>query len=343
MLQTYWSLLKDSVVAFINDEALSRGAAMAFYAVTSLAPILLIVIAIAGLVFGEEAAQNAIVEQLTGLMGQSSAEVLQTAIKSASDTTSGTIGTIIGVVTLIITASGVFGEMQTALNAIWKVDSSGASISRLVRARIVSIGLVAALGFLLIVSLVMSTVIAAVGNVITGHLPFGDVIISVLNTVISFLLLAALFAAIYKVLPDRKLEWRDVIVGACITSALFTIGKSLIGWYLGSSAVASAYGAAGSLLIVMLWVYYSSEIFLLGAEFTHQWWLRRHPVSDALGAGSPSPRGSNQSGAEASRDHRRPIPVGTQMSPALKAVSFAVVLVHLIRELKGATGTRRFG
>ncbi len=343
MLQTYWALLRDSIVAFIDDEALSRGAAMAFYAVTSLAPILLIVIAIAGLVFGHDAAQNAIVEQLSGLMGQSSAELLQNAIKSASDSTAGTIGTIIGIVTLIITASGVFGEMQTALNAIWKVEASGATLSRLVRARIASVGLVAALGFLLIISLVMSAVITAVGGVITGYLLFGKILISIINTVVSFALLAVLFGAIYKVLPDRKLEWQDVIVGACITAALFTIGKSLIGWYLGSSAVASAYGAAGSLLIVLLWVYYSSEIFLLGAEFTHQWWLRRQPVSDAAAAGTPSPRHAPEPSADAEPVHRHDVPARKQQSPALKAISFAFVLVHLIKELKVAKGTRRFG
>ena len=295
MLQKAWALIKNSVVAFIDDEALSRGAAMAFYAVTSLAPILLIVISIAGLVFGRDAAQNAIVEQLSGLVGQSSAEMLQVAIKSASNSTAGTIGTIVGVVTLIITASGVFSEMQTALNAIWKVTPSGATLSRLLRARITSAGLVAALGFLLMISLVASTMITALGVILTDQLPFWEFLISAINTVVSFGLLSVLFGAIYKVLPDRKLDWQDVIVGACITAALFTIGKSLIGWYLGSGAVGSAYGAAGSLLIVLLWVYYSSQIFLLGAEFTHQWWLLRHPNRQAGEEGAAATGGRGQS------------------------------------------------
>ena len=279
MVGNWWTLVKNSVLAFIEDEALSRGAAMAFYAVTSLAPILLIVIAIAGLVFGHDAAENAIIGQMSGLMGKGSAEMLQSAIQSASGKTSGIIGTIIGVVTLLVTASGVFGEMQSALNAIWKTKPSGTTTSRLIRARAVSLGLVAALGFLLIISLVASAGIAAVGDVVTGHLPFGKIILAVVNVLVSFIMLAALFAAIYKFLPDRKLDWRDTIVGACITSALFTLGKSLIGWYLGSSAVASAYGAAGALILVLLWIYYSSEIFLLGAEFTRQYALQNKPDS----------------------------------------------------------------
>ena len=274
MFANAWALLKDSVSGFIEDEALSRGAAMAFYAVTSLAPILLIVVAIAGLVFGQEAAQNAIVEQLTALMGQQSAQMLQNAITSASDTSSGVLATVIGVVTLLVTASGVFGEMQSALNAIWKAKPSGTTVSRLIRARAASLGLVAALGFLLIVSLVASAGIAALGDIINTQLPFGRVMLGVVNVIVSFLLISALFAAVYKVLPDRRLEWRDVLVGAVATAALFTVGKTLIGWYLGSSAVGSSYGAAGALLIVLLWVYYSSEIFLLGAEFTRAYSLR---------------------------------------------------------------------
>jgi membrane protein len=170
---------------------------------------------------------------------------------------------------LLITASGVFGEMQASLNAIWRAKPEGSTVSRLVRARAASLGLVAALGFLLMVSLVVSAAVSALGDIIDAYLPFGKFIIAGLNFIISFALISLLFAAIYKVLPDRQLQWRDVWVGAVVTAALFTIGKSLIGWYIGSSAVASSYGAAGALIIVLLWVYYSAQIFLLGAEFTH--------------------------------------------------------------------------
>ena len=268
MLREIWKMLKDTVLAFIEDEALSRGAAIAFYTVTSIAPVLLIVVAIAGMAFGRDAAQNAVTDQLTGLMGKQTAEVLQAAVKSASDTSSSILATLVGLVTLIATASGVFGEMQSSLNAIWKARSKATTISRLVRARAASLGLVATLGFLLIVSLVVSAGLTAFGSYMDATLPFGALVLTVVNAVVSLTLLSVLFAAIYKVLPDRQLEWRDVIIGAVVTAVLFTIGKSLIGWYLGSSAIASSYGAAGGLIVFLLWVYYSVQTFLLGAEFT---------------------------------------------------------------------------
>jgi membrane protein len=261
-------LFKDTVLAFIDDEALSRGAAIAFYAVTSIAPVLLIVIAIAGLAFGHDAAENAVKGQLSALMGEQTADVVQKAIANASGKSSGIIATLIGIVTLIATASGVFGEMQSALNAIWKVQPSGTTLSRLVRARAASLGLVAALGFLLMVSLVVSAGLTAFGNYLNSLFPFGALVLSILNVAVSLLLISLLFAAIYKVLPDRHLQWGDVILGAVVTAVLFTIGKALIGWYIGSSAVASTYGAAGALIVLLLWVYYSAQIFLLGAEFT---------------------------------------------------------------------------
>jgi membrane protein len=186
----------------------------------------------------------------------------------AGEQSGGIWGTVLGVGTLFVTASGVFGEMQSALNTIWHAEPKGSTVSRLVRARAASLGLVASLGFLLIVSLVISALLTAFGGILNTVLPFGKVLLSVLNTGVSFALLALLFGAIYKILPDTHLLWSDVVVGALITSLLFTVGKSIIGLYLGSSAVASSYGAAGGLVLVMLWTYYSSQIFLLGAEFT---------------------------------------------------------------------------
>ena len=262
------SLLKAAVSAFLDDSALSRGAAIAFYTVTSFAPILLIVIAIAGLVFGQEAAQHAIIGQLSSLMGRQTGDLLQGAIASAAGRLSGIIATIIGVGTLLATASGVFGEIQAALNAIWRVKPKGTTVSRLLRARAASLGLVAALGFLLIVSLVVSAGLSAFGEALNSVLPFGRAVFIVINILVSIALLSGLFAAIYKILPDRHLNWGDVIVGAVATAILFTIGKSLIGWYIGASAIGSAYGAAGSLMVLLIWVYYSAQIFLLGAEFT---------------------------------------------------------------------------
>jgi membrane protein len=261
-------MLKATVLAFIDDEALSRGAAIAFYTATSIAPVILIVVAIAGLVFGHDAAQKSISSELGGLMGQQTAEVLQSAVASAANKSSGLVASIVGIATLIATASGVFGEMQAALNSIWKAKPRETAISRLIRARIISLGLVGALGFLLIVSLAVSAALTAFSNYLDAVFPGGRLILPILNFIVSLALLTVLFAAIYKVLPDRHLQWRDVIIGAVVTALLFTIGKSLIGWYIGSSAVASSYGAAGGLIVLLLWVYYSVQTFLLGAEFT---------------------------------------------------------------------------
>lgn len=272
-----WILLRESVTGYVTDNALSHGAAMAFYATTSLAPILLIVVAIAGIVIGNDAAQLALSAEISGVMGQQSADLLKATIESAAHRWSGTLATL---VTLFVTASGVFGEMQQSLNEIWKVKPNGVSLTRIVRARAVSLGLVAALGFLLLVSLAASTAIAALGAFINQRLPFGTLIISLINTAVSFVLISLLFAAIYKILPDRSLKWRDVGIGSVVTALLFTIGKSLIGWYIGTSAIASSYGAAGALMVVLIWVYYSAQIFLFGAEITRAYSVRRGSRKD---------------------------------------------------------------
>ena len=284
MLSMAWNLLKETILGFIDDEGLSHGASIAFYTVTSMAPVLLIVIAIAGLAFGQEAAQNAITMQLSGLMGQQTAQVLQSAVESAGHKTSGILATVIGIVTLIVTASGVFGEMQTALNKIWKAKPKGTTVSRLIRARAASLGLVAAMGFLLMVSLVVSTALSAFGSYLNAILPFGKIILSVLNFVVSLFLISFLFAAIYKILPDRNLQWNDVAFGAIVTAILFSVGKSLISRYIGSSSVASSFGAASALIILLLWVYYSAQIFLLGAEFTKVYADRHGSRRQVLGS-----------------------------------------------------------
>ncbi len=268
MLGNVWLLIKQSVSAFIDDEALTRGAAIAFYTVTSIGPVLFIVVAIAGLVFGEDAARGAISDQLGGLMGQQGSELLQTAIQNASQRSSGMLAAVVGIGTLIITASGVFTEMQQTLNVIWRAEPSGTTISRLIRARALSLGLVGALGFLLLVSLVISTLLSALSDYINAYLPAGHLILQTLTFLISFSLITLLFGAIYKVLPDKRIEWHDVLIGVFVTAFLFTVGKLLISLYIGSTAIASSYGAAGSLIVVLLWIYYSAQIFLLGAEFT---------------------------------------------------------------------------
>ncbi|MGI4745483.1 MAG: YihY/virulence factor BrkB family protein [Janthinobacterium lividum] len=287
MLALVWKLLKDTVYGYIEDDALSRGAAIAYYTVFSIAPVLVIVISIAGLVYGEEAARGAIVGQLQGMMGHDGAEAIQTMVASASNKKSGTIGTILGFGALMLTASGVFGEMQSGLNRIWKAEPKTTTVSRLVRARAVSLGLVAALGFLLMVSLTVSAAVTAFGHMMQSVLPDIDLLFRALNFLISFALITLLFAAIYKILPDKPTTWHDVGVGAVATAFLFTVGKTIIGLYIGSSQVASSYGAAGALVVVLLWVYYSAQIFLLGAEFTRAW-AAHHGSPAAIEAGPTS-------------------------------------------------------
>ena len=268
------ALIRQSIEGFVADNALSHSAAMAFYAATALAPILLIVISIAGIVVGPDAAQLAVSAQLSGLLGPQSAELFKSVVDGASNATQGVFAASVAVATLLISASGVFGEMQTSLNKIWKVEAPTRGLSGFVRARAASLGLVASLGFLLLVSLLASAAISALGDFINARLPFGSLVLSSINTLVSLVLITLLFGAIYKVLPDRSLAWRDIRFGAIVTAVLFTIGKSLIGWYLGTSAAASSYGAAGSIIILLLWVFYSSAIFLFGAEITRAYAVR---------------------------------------------------------------------
>jgi membrane protein len=269
MFGKIWALLKDTVSGFSGDEVMSRAAAIAYFTIFSIAPLLLIVIAIAGLVFGREAAQGAIMGQFSGLMGKGSSEALQSMLQSAGNQSqkTGTIATIIGLVTLLITASGAFGEIQSSLNKIWKAEPR-AGLTRLVRARIASMGLVMTLGFLLVVSLAVSAGLAAFGHWLEGFFPGAKILTAVVNFAVTLALLSVVFAAIYKFLPDKPIAWRDVAVGAIATAILFTIGKSLIGIYIGSTNVAESYGTAGSLIVILLWIYYSTVTFLLGAEFT---------------------------------------------------------------------------
>ncbi|WP_149538099.1 YihY/virulence factor BrkB family protein [Siccirubricoccus phaeus] len=291
MLRRIWTLLRRSIEGYIEDDALSRGAAIAYYAVFSIAPLLVIATAIAGSVFGEAAVHGAISEQLAGLLGQAGAEAVEAMIVGAGNRTSGTIATLIGVVTLLLTASGVFGEVQSALNAIWRAPPPrGDAVTRVVRAKLAALLAVIATGCLLLASLVASAVLSAFGSWAGGVVPEVLLLLGLANFGLSFLLVAALFAAIYKILPNRPVAWGDVVVGALVTAFLFTLGKSLIGWYIGSTSPASSYGAAGALLGVMLWVYYSAQIFLLGAEFTRAWAGLQEAPAPAAADCPPAPR-----------------------------------------------------
>jgi membrane protein len=271
MFSKSWQVLKFTVNGYIEDNCLSRGAAIAYYTVFSLAPVLIIVIAVAGFVFGTDAARGALLDEIGSLMGQQGGQAVQAMIASAgAQNRSGWAGAA-GLITLVVTASGVFSELQAALNAIWRTKPRAGTISRLVRARLASLGLVMTLGFLLLVSLVVSTGLSALGPWLDGIFPGAQVLIRVVSFLASLMLVALLFGLIYKILPDTSLAWRDVIAGAIATAILFNAGKFLIGLYLGSSAVTSSFGAAGALALLLLWIYYSSQIFLIGAEFTRAW------------------------------------------------------------------------
>jgi membrane protein len=261
-------LIKESAIAFIEDDALSRGASIAFYVVTSMVPVLVIILSIAGAVFGAQAAQGAIAAELSRVTGWQAAEMLETIIHGASAKPAGMLASGLSLITLLVTSSGVFGEMQAALNVVWKEPPKGTIFTRLLRGRAASLGIVAALGIMLLVSLTISAALAVPDAYINAHLPFGKLLLSSVNLVISFVLDAALIAAIYKILPDTDLQWHDVFVGAVATAFLFETGNFLIGLYLRSSAIASTYGAAGGLIALLLWIYYSAQIFLFGAEFT---------------------------------------------------------------------------
>ncbi len=268
MFGLVWRTLKSAVLGYIDDSCLSRGAAIAYYTTFSLAPVLLIIIALAGLVFGEDAARGAVVHQIGGLMGKQGADAVQAMLRSVSNRHAGILATVIGGVTLLIAASGIFTEMQSALNAIWKAQPPHGAVRQLLRARLVSLLLVLLLGFLLLLSLVATAALSAAGAYLSVRLPGVHVMLRLASLATSFLLITILFAAIYKALPDTSILWRDVAIGAVVTALLFNLGKNLISFYVGSFNVASTYGAAGALGIILVWIYYCSQIFLLGAELT---------------------------------------------------------------------------
>ena len=264
------TLVKQTVAAWIDDYAPSMGAALSYYTVFSLAPMLLIVISVAGLVFGDEAARGEIFGQLRGLMGADAAKTIEDLLTSVSEPREGVAATTIGVVLLLIGATSVFGELQDALDRIWRAparDRSGGFLG-LVRARLLSFGMILGIAFLLIVSLVLGAMTAALGRWWSGAFGAWEVLAQSVHVVLGFVVTTVGFAMIYKLMPRVKVQWRDVWLGATATALLFTIGRVLIGLYIGKTGIASGFGAAASLIVVFIWVYYSAQIFLLGAEFT---------------------------------------------------------------------------
>lgn len=286
-------VLKCAVTEWMAHRASSKGAALAFYTLFSLAPVLVLVIAIAGFFYGAEAAQGQLMSQLRGLVGPQGAETIQTILAGARNKESGKLATIIASVLLLVGATTVFAELKDSLDEIWDVPPpKDASWWDTVRTRLLSFGLILVLGFLLMVSLVVSAALAVLENYFSGLWQTATVVLSWIAWVISFLVIASLFAVIYKLLPRIKLSWHDVVIGALGTAAMFTLGKFAIGLYIGNSGVANSFGAAGSLIALLLWVYYSAQIFFLGAEFARQYAIQlgslRNKPKDQVGADNVS-------------------------------------------------------
>jgi membrane protein len=268
-IKTIISLLKETFGEWNKDGASTLAASLAYYTIFSIAPLVIIAIAIAGSIFGEEAARGQIVTQIQSLVGKDGAEVIETAIKNSRQPEANSIASLISIVILLFGASGVFAQLQDALNTIWNVKvKPQKGVLTFLRKRLLSFSAVLGIGFLLLVSLVVSASLSAFTGYLGGFLQNMSILGTVLNFTISFGVITLLFAFMFKYLPDVKITWNDVIIGAVITALLFNIGKFLLGLYLGTGSFSSTYGAAGSLVILLIWVYYSAQILFFGAEFT---------------------------------------------------------------------------
>ncbi len=263
---TFVSICKQTWQEWNDDEAPRHGAALAFYAILSIGPLLLIVIAVAGFAFGHDSASGYLIGEMRRLIGSQGAQAIEDILKNSQSPAKSLIATGIGIVTLIISATGFFSQLQIALNTMWNVPKEKSGLADMAKKRLLSFGLVGGICLLLLFSLVVSAALAAFTHAFNGYLP--DVLLPTLNVVVSFVVTTLLFAMVFKILPDVRIRWRDTWVGALITALLFAVGKYLIGLYLGRSAFASTYGAAGSLIVLLVWIYYSAQIFFFGAEFT---------------------------------------------------------------------------
>ena len=312
-------LMKEAASSWSADYAPSMGAALSYYTLFSIAPLLIIVIAVAGLAFGDEAARGAIFSELRGMTGDEGAKAVEGMVQAADKPREGMVASVIGVLLLALGATTVFGELQNALDRIWRApareDASG--LWRLLRSRLLSLGMILGIAFLLMVSLIFDMVLQGLGKVWgTGPL---EAFAQALNLLIGFGLTTTIFALIYKLMPRAKIEWHDVWVGAAVTALLFTLGKFLISVYIGRSAVASSFGAAGSLVVVMIWVYYSAQIFLLGAEFT---WVYAHSHG--------SRRGEKRPGAPVdAMDEPKPVPATAPAAVPVRLAPAPMPAVHM--------------
>jgi membrane protein len=269
LFKTAFTLFKETFQEWNEDKAPRLAAALAYYTIFSIAPFLIVVIAIAGLVFGQEAVQGSLDEQIQGLVGREGADMIQQLIQNVRQPSENILATVIGLVTLLLGAAGVFGQLQDALNTVWGITPKpGRGFLGIIRDRFFSFTMVLGVGFLLLVSLIVSAILASINTYFLGLLPGTEIILEVVNFIVSLGIITLLFGLMYKYVPDVEIQWRDVWVGAAVTALLFTIGKTLLGLYLGNSGVLSTYGAAGSIIIILLWIFYSAQILLFGAEFT---------------------------------------------------------------------------
>jgi membrane protein len=274
----FWDLIKETATSWSDHKDARAGAALAYYSVFSIGPLMVIAVAIAGLVFGQAAARGEVEAQLSGMFGDATAKAIDTLIAGARRPQQGIIATCLGMTILVFTALGVVVQLKDAFNTVWEVDAKKISgIWQFIRSYLVSLAAIISLGFLLLISLVFTAVLSAAGKYVSAQLP--ETTWQLAGSMVSFGIITSLFAMMFKWLPDTSVWWRDVWLGAAITAALFELGKFLIGIYIGKEALDSTYGAAASLVVVLIWVYYSSQIVLLGAEFTHVYACRRGSVA----------------------------------------------------------------
>lgn len=299
-LKDTWATVKETISDWSDDNASRLAAALAYYSLLSLAPLLVIAIAVTGFFVGPEAARGEVAGELGAVVGGDAAQGIQTIAASARSPSAGIVSTIVGVVTLFVGASGVFGELQSSLNTVWEVKPKpGRGIWGEIKARFFSFTMVLGVAFLLLVSLVMSSLLSAIGTRFSQALPGGEALWQLVNFAFSLAVITVVFALIFKYVPDAEVKWRDVWLGSLVTAVLFTLGKFLLGLYLGKAAVGSAYGAAGSIIALVVWVYYATQIFLVGAEFTQVQARRRgneiKPSSDAVSTREEAEHGSEAS------------------------------------------------
>jgi membrane protein len=331
-IKRFFHLLRQTFTEWNEDHAPRLAAALAYYTAFSIAPLLVVVIGVVGIIVNQNTVQTQILTQVQRSVGPDAAKWVGDLITNASKPTDGLIATILGIATLLLGAGGAFGQLQDALNTIWDVDPSSTGkrntgVIYQIQSRFLSFGMVLVVGFLLLVSLILTTVITYFINMLPGV----DFLLSVFDFVLSFVIITALFALLYKFLPKIKLEWRDVIVGAAMTSLLFSIGRLLLGWYLGRTSTASTYGAAGSFVLILIWIYYSAQIVLFGAEFT-QVYARRHgslqgsaAIPSARTAAGPIPAKGNPQPVLSAQPETLSAPASTLAKPSTGNVLSGIV------------------